>query len=152
MGGIKAKAYEVDVRDAKKMEEVVKATVEEYGRLDYIFNDAGTVVGGPLEKFSVEDFYYVLDVNTRGVVNGVLAAYPIMKEQGFGHIVNTASVAGLLPNLEGCTPYATSKHAIVGLSTTLRVEAARQRECIGGLPWCHQHSTAQVRKIWQGCE
>jgi NAD(P)-dependent dehydrogenase (short-subunit alcohol dehydrogenase family) len=123
--GVKAKAYEVDVRDAEKMEQVVKDTVEEYGRLDYIFNNAGTTVGGPLERVSVEDFYYVLDVNVRGVVNGVLAAYPIMKEQGFGHIVNTASLAGLLPNPEGFTPYATSKHAIVGLSTTLRVEAAR---------------------------
>jgi short-subunit dehydrogenase len=64
-----------------------------------------------------------LDVNLRGVIHGVQAAYPIMLRQGFGHIVNTASMAGLLP-----TPlvvgYGATKHAVVGLSTSLRVEAA----------------------------
>jgi short-subunit dehydrogenase len=58
-----------------------------------------------------------------GVVNGVLAAYPVMCRQGRGHIVNTASLAGLLPG-PGMTPYSMTKHAVVGLSTSLRGEAA----------------------------
>jgi short-subunit dehydrogenase len=59
----------------------------------------------------------------RGVVHGVHAAYPVMVEQGWGHIVNTASLAGLLPS-PGATPYAMTKHGVVGLSLSLRAEAA----------------------------
>jgi short-subunit dehydrogenase len=64
-----------------------------------------------------------VDVNLRGVTNGVQAAYQIMLRQGFGHIVNTASMAGLIPSPAN-VGYATTKHAIVGLSTSLRAEAA----------------------------
>src|SRR5439155_13844601 len=69
------------------------------------------------------DWHKVFDVNLRGVVNGVQAAYPVMLRQGFGHIVNTASVAGLLPT-PTIVSYCAAKHAVVGLSTSLRVEAA----------------------------
>src|SRR5262249_34634025 len=55
--------------------------------------------------------------------NGVQAVYPVMRRQGFGHIVNTASIAGLVP-MTGLLSYSASKHAVVGLSTSLRVEAA----------------------------
>jgi short-subunit dehydrogenase len=64
-----------------------------------------------------------VDVNLRGVINGVQAAYPIMIKQGFGHIVNTASMAGLIPS-PAVIAYSTTKHAIVGLSKSLRAEAA----------------------------
>jgi short-subunit dehydrogenase len=64
----------------------------------------------------------VLDVNLRGVVYGVQAAYPVMLRQGFGHIVNTASMAGLIP-APNIVSYATTKHAVVGLSKSLRIEA-----------------------------
>ena len=67
----------------------------------------------------------MLDVNLRRAVHGVFAAYPIMKEQGFGHIVNTAASAGLCPSRESFTAYGTSKYGLVGLSNNLRVEAAR---------------------------
>jgi NAD(P)-dependent dehydrogenase (short-subunit alcohol dehydrogenase family) len=73
--------------------------------------------------YELEDWYRVLDVNLRGVVHGVQAAYPIMLRQGFGHIVNTASVAGLFPYplLVG---YTATKHSVVGLTISLRIEAA----------------------------
>lgn len=64
-----------------------------------------------------------MDVNLRGVINGVQAAYPIMINQGFGHIVNTASMAGLIPS-PAAVAYSTTKHAVVGLSKSLRAEAA----------------------------
>ena len=87
------------------------------------FNNAGIGIGGEVRLYELEDWNRVLDVNLRGVIHGVQAAYPIMLRQGFGHIVNTASMAGLLP-----TPlvvgYGATKHAVVGLSTSLRVEAA----------------------------
>lgn len=122
---IATKVHEVDVRDFGRVQAVVTETKQQFGRLDYIFNNAATTASGSLEQIGVEDFNYVLDVNLRGVANGVHAAYPVMKEQGFGHIVNTISLAGLLPCWEGMTAYGTSKYAVVGLSLNLRVEAAR---------------------------
>jgi NAD(P)-dependent dehydrogenase (short-subunit alcohol dehydrogenase family) len=123
--GTEAKVYEVDVRDFAEVRRVVNETVESYGHLDLIFNNAGLSVGAPLEEIGVDDFNYVLDVNIRGVTNGVQAAYPVMKKQGFGRIVNTASIAGLMALGEGLAAYGTSKYAIVGLSVNLRIEAAR---------------------------
>ena len=64
----------------------------------------------------------MIDINVRGVIHGVLAAYPVMIRQGFGRIVNTASFAGLAPT-PMMTAYATTKHAVVGLSRSLRAEA-----------------------------
>jgi len=119
------KVCQVDVRNFEDVERVVRETKEEYGRIDYIFNNAGTTVSDSIEGIGVEGFNYVMDVNLRGVSNGVFAAYPIMKEQGFGHIVNTASMAGLVPSGEGMAAYGASKHAVVGLSLNLRIEAAR---------------------------
>ena len=117
--------YEVDVRNFEDVDHAVKKTKDKYGRLDYMFNNAGVIIAADIEELGVDDFNYVLDVNLRGVVHGVFAAYPIMKEQGFGHIVNTASMAGLVPLGEGWAAYGTSKYGIVGLSNNLRVEAAR---------------------------
>jgi NAD(P)-dependent dehydrogenase (short-subunit alcohol dehydrogenase family) len=105
------------------MKKLVKETVKRFGRLDYIFNNAGIVIGGGVDLYGIADWHRVIDVNIRGVVNGIQAAYQIMREQGFGHIVNTASMAGLMPG-PGNTVYTMTKHGIVGLSLSLRGEAA----------------------------
>ena len=81
-------------------------------------------MGGEARLCQIEDWASVLNVNLHGVVNGVQAAYPVMLGQGYGHIVNTASMAGLLP-MPMAVSYATAKHAVVGLSKSLRVEAAQ---------------------------
>jgi NAD(P)-dependent dehydrogenase (short-subunit alcohol dehydrogenase family) len=120
--GGKAEVVKVDVTDFPAMEELVKATLKRTGRLDYMFNNAGIVVVGTVSLYGIEDWNNVIDVNLRGVINGVQAAYKIMQAQGFGHIVNTASMAGLMPG-PGNTVYTTTKHAVVGLSTSLRAEA-----------------------------
>jgi NAD(P)-dependent dehydrogenase (short-subunit alcohol dehydrogenase family) len=114
---------DLDVRDAKAFEDLVQSVAKKYGRLDWIFNNAGIAIGAPAIEHSLEDWNHTFDVNVRGVVHGVHAALPIMKEQGFGHIVNTASVAGLVP-LPGAIAYTTSKHAVVGLTLALRAEAS----------------------------
>src|SRR6516164_10920473 len=121
--GGQATAALVDVREFSSVQELVQATWREHGRLDYMFNNAGIGIGGPVREYQIEDWHSVLDVNLRGVVNGVQAAYPLMLRQGFGHIVNTASMAGLVP-APWIVSYTAAKHAVVGLSLALRIEAA----------------------------
>lgn len=112
----------LDVADARGFDEAVHAVHDEQGHLDLLFNNAGIGVGGPIEELGIEHWERTLDVNLRGVVHGVRAAYPLMIEQGHGHIVNTASLAGLLPFPFG-VPYAMTKFGVVGLSVSLRAEA-----------------------------
>jgi len=121
--GGQASAVELDVTDFAAVDQLVRATTQDQGRLDYMFNNAGIAIGGEVRLCQIEDWDSVLNVNLHGVVNGVQAAYPIMLSQGCGHIVNTASMAGLLP-MPAAVSYATTKHAVVGLSKSLRVEAA----------------------------
>jgi len=118
-----AGAATVDVTDAAAVEQLVNDTVRTHGRLDYLFNNAGIAIMGEAHNMSLSDWTRLIDVNLRGVVNGVLAGYPVMIRQGSGHIINTASLAGLVPT-PGATGYATTKHAVVGLSTGLRAEGA----------------------------
>jgi NAD(P)-dependent dehydrogenase (short-subunit alcohol dehydrogenase family) len=113
----------VDVRDAGAVQALVDRARDTYGRLDLMMNNAGIGIGGDACELLLAHWDRVIDVNLRGVVHGVHAAYPVMVEQGSGHIVNTASLAGLLPS-PGLTPYAMTKHAVVGLSLSLRAEAA----------------------------
>jgi NAD(P)-dependent dehydrogenase (short-subunit alcohol dehydrogenase family) len=121
-GAGSATSVSLDVTDPRGFEQAVAAAHTDHGRLDLLFNNAGIGVGGPVEELARAHWERTLDVNLRGVVHGVRAAYPLMIEQGFGHIVNTASLAGLLPFPLG-VPYAMTKHAVVGLSVSLRAEA-----------------------------
>jgi NAD(P)-dependent dehydrogenase (short-subunit alcohol dehydrogenase family) len=121
--GGSAAATALDVTDAAAVQRVVDETVARHGRLDYMFNNAGVALFGEAYKMTLADWNRLLDVNLHGVVHGIVAAYEVMRRQGSGHIVNTASAAGILPT-PGATAYATTKHALVGLSTSLRGEAA----------------------------
>jgi NAD(P)-dependent dehydrogenase (short-subunit alcohol dehydrogenase family) len=124
VSGGRAMAMRVDVTDFPAMEQLVQGTVSRTGRLDYIFNNAGILIAGPVNSCGIEDWNQIVDVNLLGVIHGVRAAYQIMMAQGFGHIINTASMAGLLPG-PGNILYTTTKHGVVGLSKSLRVEAAQ---------------------------
>jgi NAD(P)-dependent dehydrogenase (short-subunit alcohol dehydrogenase family) len=117
-----ARAARLDVTDAA----AVQALVDEVaagGGLDLMFNNAGITFGGETEDLTLEQWNAVIDVNIRGVVHGVAAAYPVMIRQGRGHIVNTASMGGIMA-AGLITSYVMSKHAVVGLSLALRSEAA----------------------------
>lgn len=114
----------VDVADAEAVAQSIRGTADDLGRVDLVFNNAGIV--GPVGEYRLirpDHWDHILAVNLHGVINGVSAAYPIMIDQGAGHIVNTASAAGLSP-FAGGVAYATTKHAVVGLSLSLRIEAA----------------------------
>jgi NAD(P)-dependent dehydrogenase (short-subunit alcohol dehydrogenase family) len=121
--GTRVTAAELDVRDFAAFERLVQQTVDKDGRLDYLFNNAGIGIAGDIQLYDIQDWYEMLDVNLRGVIHGIQAACSIMIGQGFGHIVNTASMAGLMPT-PGCAGYAATKHAVVGLSESLRIEGA----------------------------
>lgn len=120
--GGRATAVVVDVTDAAQVQRLVADTVAAHGRLDLMFNNAGISVAGEARDIDLEHWRRVLDVNLMGVVYGCDAAYKQMVTQpGGGHIVNIASLAGLIP-FPTNVPYATSKHAVVGLSLSLRAE------------------------------
>jgi NAD(P)-dependent dehydrogenase (short-subunit alcohol dehydrogenase family) len=122
--GAGARAATLDVRDADAVRRMVERVVSEHGRIDYLFNNAGIGIGGEAHELTAAHYDRIIDINLRGVVHGVVAAYPLMVKQRSGHIVNTASTAGLLPT-PLLAPYGMTKHAVVGLSVALRVEAVR---------------------------
>jgi NADP-dependent 3-hydroxy acid dehydrogenase YdfG len=121
-GAAKAHAIELDVRDYPSFERAVADAVQEAGRIDYLFNNAGIGVSGEIASYTLDDWNDVFDVNLRGVVHGIQAVYPIMVRQHSGHIVNTASMAGLVTSASQAS-YTATKHAVVAISRTLRVEA-----------------------------
>jgi NAD(P)-dependent dehydrogenase (short-subunit alcohol dehydrogenase family) len=119
----RASGVALDVTDAQAVAALVEATAAEHGHLDFLFNNAGIAVAGPVRELTLAHWNRTIDVNLRGVVHGVVAAYPIMIRQGRGHIVNTASLAGLVPS-PMLAAYGMTKHGVVGLSESLRMEAA----------------------------
>jgi NAD(P)-dependent dehydrogenase (short-subunit alcohol dehydrogenase family) len=121
--GVSARAVHVDVANHADVVRLIDGTVAEYGRLDYMINNAGIAIGGDSRDLSIEQWRRVLDVDLLGVVYGTVYAYQVMTRQGHGHIVNISSLSGLVPQ-PGNTAYCTSKHGIVGLSLSLRFEGA----------------------------
>ncbi|BBZ58950.1 SDR family NAD(P)-dependent oxidoreductase [Mycolicibacterium monacense] len=120
--GLGARWSPLDVTDAAAVQRTVDEVVARAGRLDLMFNNAGISWGGDTELLTLDQWNAIIDINIRGVVHGVAAAYPQMIRQGHGHIVNTASMAGL--TAAGLiTSYVMTKHAVVGLSLALRSEA-----------------------------
>ncbi|MBW0013607.1 SDR family NAD(P)-dependent oxidoreductase [Mycobacterium sp.] len=119
-----ATAVELDVRDYPSFERVIGETMRQSGRIDYLFNNAGIGVAGEVDSYTLDDWNDVIDVNLRGVIHGIQAVYPIMIQQHSGHIVNTASMAGLVTTA-GQASYTATKHAVVAISKTLRLEAER---------------------------
>jgi short-subunit dehydrogenase len=117
-----AEAVQVDVSDPQDVESLIQKTVIDHGRIDFLFNNAGIGVNGEFQDLTMEHLQSVMNINFWGTIYGCRSAYPVMKKQGFGHIINTASLAGLIPG--GLTTiYSASKHAVVGFSLTLRSEA-----------------------------
>ena len=122
----KAIAVTADVTSLKDSESYVSQTLEHFGRLDILFNNAG-IEGwvGPLVDYPEEIFEKVLAVNVKGIWLGMRASIPAMRSNGGGSIINTASTAGL-----GGTPhliaYGASKHAVVGMTKTAALEFAHE--------------------------
>lgn len=119
--GAHARERALDVTDAADCECAVADVVAAEGRLDLCFNNAGIGFAGEFRDSTLDQWRRVFDVNLMGVVNVAHAAYRQMVTQGSGHLVNTASLAGLIPT-PGLSAYGASKWAVVGLSHALRLE------------------------------
>ena len=121
--GGKVRGVVLDVRKKKETAEFIQNAYALENRLDYVFANAGIGVFGEAHLLEDDEWDRVIDVNVWGVVHTARPAYRLMVKQGFGHLVNTASLAGLV-EAPFLAPYALSKHAVVGLTKTMRVEAA----------------------------
>ncbi|RJP26274.1 MAG: SDR family NAD(P)-dependent oxidoreductase [Actinobacteria bacterium] len=122
--GVTVYAQPVDVSLAAEVEAFCENVYREMGRVDVLCNNAGVAVAGDFEAMSREDLARVVDVNLWGVIHGCHYFYPRMIAQGGGgHIVNTASAGGLAPFM-ALAIYCCTKYGVVGLSETLRAEAA----------------------------
>jgi len=129
-GGATAIAVPTDVTDATAVDELARAAVDAFGTAHVVCNNAG--VGGhhyPTWEAPLSYWEWVLSVSLGGVVHGVRSFLPMLLAQGEGHVVNTASVGGLVP-VPYSAPYAAAKHAVVGLSGSLYGELAAMNTAV----------------------
>ena len=119
--GGKALAVATDVTDREQVKKLVDAAVQKFGRIDVMINNAGLMPSSPLERLKVDDWDRAIDVNIKGVLYGIAAALPHMKQQKAGHFINVSSVAGHKVTPNGAV-YCATKHAVRALSEGLRTE------------------------------
>ncbi len=110
-----------DVTDEQSVMALFARTMEAFGRVDILINNSGVFDGGPIEDLSLETWRHVMDVNVTGPFLCIRSAMPIMKRQGTGRIINIGSISAQMPRMDAA-PYATSKHAIVGLTKAAALE------------------------------
>jgi len=119
--GGKALAVPTDVTHYDQVKKLVDTAVQTYGRIDVMINNAGLMPHSPLERLKIDDWNRMIDVNLKGVLYGIAAALPYMKQQRFGHIINVSSVAGHKVR-PGSAVYAATKTAVLVISEGLRQE------------------------------
>ncbi|MFJ8466344.1 SDR family oxidoreductase [Streptomyces swartbergensis] len=112
----------VDVTQAEDLHRLVSTTTGQYGRIDVLVNNAGIAPISPLADLDTESWSAMIDVNLRGMLNGVAAALPVFREQGSGHLVSIVSVAGLSVS-PSMAVYAATKNAVRTVHEGLRAES-----------------------------
>ena len=122
--GGEAIANGANVADLEQVEAMVQQTMDEWGRVDILINNAGILRDKSFLKMPMEDFRLVIDVHLIGTANCTKAVWEIMREQGYGRIVMTSSSTGLFGNF-GQTNYGAAKMAMVGMMNTLHLEGAK---------------------------
>jgi len=113
-------AVKTDVSKLASIQNLFDRSLAEMGRVDILMNNAGVHIVGPIEHTSIDDWKWIIDVNLWGVIYGIKVFLPHMLERESGHIVNTASVAGLVGGLDAI-PYTATKFAVLGISEGLAV-------------------------------
>jgi len=124
-GGV-ARAHRLDVTSRGDFARVMSATLEEFGRIDVIVNNAGVMPLSPLNALKVGEWDQMVDVNIKGVLNGIAAALPVMEAQGSGHIINVASIGAHRVSPTAAV-YCATKYAVWAISDGLRQETDRLR-------------------------
>lgn len=119
--GGKALAVAADVTQLDEVKKLVDSAVEQFGRVDVILNNAGIMPLSPMDRLNVQEWNKMIDVNIKGVLNGIAAVLPYMKEQKSGQIINTSSVAGH-KIFTGSAVYSATKFAVRALTEGLRME------------------------------
>lgn len=119
--GGKAFAIAVDVTQREQVKRLVNTAVEQFGRVDVILNNAGVMPLSTMDRLNVDEWDTMIDVNIKGVLNGIAAVLPYMKEQKSGQIINTSSVAGHKV-FNGSAVYSATKFAVRALTEGLRME------------------------------
>ncbi|MFH5811464.1 SDR family oxidoreductase [Companilactobacillus sp. FL22-1] len=110
-----------DVSKADEVQNVIDKTVEKYGRVDVMFNNAGIMPVNNLDAIARDEWQNIMDINIKGVLNGIAAVLPVMKKQQSGHIITTSSVLGY-EVLPGYAAYSGSKYAVRAIMEGLRQE------------------------------
>ena len=141
-------AIRLDVTDRKAMAEAAVETERFFGKVHVLVNNAGIGIGGPLKQAKYDDWDWGLDVNLGGVVNGIQEFLPRILAHGEGgHIVNTASMAGILP-ISRAGIYIAAKCAVIGISEVLRGELAADNVGVSAFcPGPVQSNIAQTGKL-----
>jgi meso-butanediol dehydrogenase/(S,S)-butanediol dehydrogenase/diacetyl reductase len=121
-----AVATRADVSDPRDVEAMVARTVEAFGRLDVLHNNATVIEAGPIARLTLEGWNRTLAVNLTGAFLGIKRALPVMRERGGGAIVNTASISGLAGDY-GLAAYNAAKAGVINLTRTAAIELARYR-------------------------
>jgi NAD(P)-dependent dehydrogenase (short-subunit alcohol dehydrogenase family) len=116
--GAEAIGVVTDVSDAASVRELRDRALERFGAVHLVHNNAGIGTGGPIWEFSEEDWRWIIGVNQLGVIHGISTFVPLLMEQGEGHVVNTASIAGLTTTAF-LGPYHATKFAVVAMSEVL---------------------------------
>ncbi|AVH64201.1 MULTISPECIES: SDR family oxidoreductase [unclassified Nostoc] len=112
----------IDVTDRSQVEALAKKTLSTYGRIDVLINNAGLMPLSPLDQVKVEEWDRMIDVNIKGVLYGIAAVLPIMRQQKSGHVINLSSVAGHKV-FAGSAVYCATKYAVRAISEGLRLES-----------------------------
>ena len=120
-GGAEALGVPTDVRSEAAIRALADAALDRFGAVHLVHNNAGVVASGLIDELTVEAWRWVLDVDLWSVIHGVSVFLPLLKAQGVGHIVNTASTAGL-QSARGIAPYNVAKFGVVALTETLCTE------------------------------
>jgi NAD(P)-dependent dehydrogenase (short-subunit alcohol dehydrogenase family) len=149
-GGV-ALTVKVDVSDAAEVDRLAATTLERFGRVDVLCNNAGVSTFNLISDQTLDDWRWVVGVNFWGVVHGVHTFVPIMRDQGTpAHIVNTASIAGLLSGVAFIGPYCATKVAVVSISETLAQELAIDQTPIGVSVLCPSSVDTKVMESERG--
>ena len=162
--GGEAIAFGHDVSKESAWQSVVEGTLNQYGRIDILMNNAGEARVGPIESQTLDDLRFLAAVNFEGAFLGIRAVWPHLVAAGGGSIINTASLAGEDPNPNG-TLYCASKAALIGLTKTAALEGApfgiRVNALLPGMIWtpgvaevmgdqAESRKRQMANRVWQG--